>query len=433
MLTRRKPNPSDINYLNQVSQMSIENPKETQSILMIEQSRNFSCIGERCEAHCCYTWSVSVDKFTLEKWGEHPEANTLKSKLKIISNNEDQPTVVIKHNPETEACSFLEADQLCSLQKKFGHSFLPHTCRKFPRNEGSIDGIPERSYTLSCPEAARLILLPEDGLELSVIDDLDFCGPFYTNLLIDTEPKEAFNSTNRLELRVFALKILKDRRFKLEDRMILLGMLADSFEKSYGDGSIGIERSLHQFKEFIESSPQENIESLLKNIPSVPESKLTFLQMLCKIISPYANINRRYLPFFEKLVTLMEKKKESDTGKDVEENYLKYRYIFKSDFKFDYMLENYVFNSVFSSAFPIKNPFPLAQFLKIALGYALVREHLIVQYGTEPNVSQSTIIQLIQSFSRLYEHSDKLQKDLNNLISEGTYSSLPLMCILLRD
>lgn len=413
--------------------MSIENSNETQSILMIEQSRSFSCIGDKCEAHCCYTWSITVDKFTLQKWEEHPEASALKSKLTIITNDENQPTTLIKQNQETEACSFLEEDQLCSLHKKFGHSFLPHTCRKFPRKEGTIDGIPERSFTLSCPEAARLILLPEEGLELSVIDDHDQCGPYFTNLIFDTEPKEAFNSTNRLGLRVFALKILKDRRFKLEDRMILLGMFADSLEKSYEKGSVEIERSTEQFRELIENSSLENIESLLKNIPSVPESKLAFLKMLSKIITPYATINRRYLPFFEKLVSLMEMEKECDTVNDIEQTYLNYRSVYKSNFTFDYMLENYVFNSIFSSAFPIKDPYPLAQFLKIAIGYSLIKEHLIVQYGTESNISQSTIIQLIQSFSRLYEHSDKLQKDLNKLITEGTYSSLPLMCILLRD
>ena len=57
------------------------------------------------------------------------------------------------------ACGFLDANQLCQIHAKAGESLLSHTCKTYPRMSHMKDGDRYESLSLSCPEAARTILL----------------------------------------------------------------------------------------------------------------------------------------------------------------------------------------------------------------------------------------------------------------------------------
>jgi len=56
-------------------------------------------------------------------------------------------------------CSMLTEERLCRIQAQLGESFLPHSCAIYPRIVNSIAGVEDKSLALSCPEAARLVLL----------------------------------------------------------------------------------------------------------------------------------------------------------------------------------------------------------------------------------------------------------------------------------
>jgi lysine-N-methylase len=63
---------------------------------------------------------------------------------------------------EANQCPLLSEDRLCRIQAEFGEPFLSHTCATYPRVIHSIGDIRETALTLSCPEAARLVLLNPD-------------------------------------------------------------------------------------------------------------------------------------------------------------------------------------------------------------------------------------------------------------------------------
>ena len=60
--------------------------------------------------------------------------------------------------PEQSALCILNEENLCDLYKALGPDSLCDTCRMYPRHTEEYEGLRELSLSLSCPEAARIIL-----------------------------------------------------------------------------------------------------------------------------------------------------------------------------------------------------------------------------------------------------------------------------------
>lgn len=87
-------------------------------------------------------------------------------------------------------CAFLNEQFLCDLQAEAGEEALCSTCREYPRHVEEFEGVREYSLSLSCPEAARIMLTEkgkssfvqwEDEKEDEFEEDFDFL--LYTRLL----------------------------------------------------------------------------------------------------------------------------------------------------------------------------------------------------------------------------------------------------------
>ena len=64
-------------------------------------------------------------------------------------------------------CAFLNDENLCDLYKELGPDSLCDTCRLYPRHTEEYEGLRELSLSLSCPEAARIILSCKEAGALS--------------------------------------------------------------------------------------------------------------------------------------------------------------------------------------------------------------------------------------------------------------------------
>ena len=118
----------------------------------------FSCIGSECEDSCCYGWNIYIDKQSYKKTLANSELKVLaKTALKKVKKSDEAwaKAVLSKEG----ACGFLDANQLCQIHAKAGESLLSHTCKTYPRMSHMKDGDRYESLSLSCPEAARTILL----------------------------------------------------------------------------------------------------------------------------------------------------------------------------------------------------------------------------------------------------------------------------------
>ncbi len=62
------------------------------------------------------------------------------------------------------ACPFL-SEGWCAIQKKLGEEYLSIMCSAYPRVMNIVDDVLQRSLDLSCPEAARIVLLDPNPMQ----------------------------------------------------------------------------------------------------------------------------------------------------------------------------------------------------------------------------------------------------------------------------
>ena len=147
---------------------------------------SFSCIGPDCSDHCCSTWAaIPIDQKTLSIWEKislpgqtTPLAEATVARHGVNSNEEYSRQMRVE--TESNACTLMTKDKLCSVHSAFGEELIPISCR-YPRRR--IEAGKQVSMYLSpgCPEVARLALEQHDALELVSMRNYVETGPLPTS------------------------------------------------------------------------------------------------------------------------------------------------------------------------------------------------------------------------------------------------------------
>jgi len=128
--------------------------KDTYTLKVIE---SFSCTGSQCPRTCCTGWQIEVETDLLEKWRAIPDAGEREGILNILPEGVDGESQVLMHEDDLR-CPFLDKDDLCKIQIKHDQSYIPTTCREYPRINVETAYRGYQTASLSCPEIVRLVL-----------------------------------------------------------------------------------------------------------------------------------------------------------------------------------------------------------------------------------------------------------------------------------
>lgn len=122
---------------------------------------SFRCIAGACPDTCCANWEVVIDADTLEFYRQVP--GELGQRLQAAMTELDGE---VCFGLQGGRCRLLRPDGLCPIQAELGEEHLCRTCAVYPRFTTEIGARRELGISLSCPEAARLILTASDPLTL---------------------------------------------------------------------------------------------------------------------------------------------------------------------------------------------------------------------------------------------------------------------------
>ena len=117
------------------------------------------------------------------------------------------------HQDPCKRCAFLKEDNLCDMYEHLGEESLCLTCTNYPRHIEEFENIREITLSLSCPEAAHIIL--------SRKDPVTFCSEE-----VD-EPEETFEDYDPFyfsyleDAREVILHLLQDRSLDIWVRYVL--------------------------------------------------------------------------------------------------------------------------------------------------------------------------------------------------------------------
>jgi len=395
---------------------------------MASYLKEFRCIGGICEDNCCIGWSVEIDKKTFLKYRNLKDPELKKIINNYVYKNEeyydskvDYGLVELKKNKH---CPFLSEEKLCSMQAKLGEEYLSNVCAGYPRLINEVNGILEYSATVSCPEIARLALGKQDGIEFiekKTASSKDDIINIYVNAIKDDNPVYA---KYLQELRGLTLAILKSRKSPLWERILIIGLVFQMIQELTDKNKA--EKIPEQIKSFEEKLNNQGFQEELGILPVNQSKQLEILKDISDKFNDSNEIDsKKYLAFIN----------EFYQGIGVNKYDLLYEDFYKPfmDEK-EYILENYLVNYVFQSLFPIaESNQPFMDYEQLVIRYSLIKLYLIGISGFRKGLTESLVIEFIQSFSKGLEHNYTFFEKIRDYMRQKNYDTMTYMSILVRN
>ena len=137
--------------------------------------REFKCLAGECPSTCCRGWMIPLSEEDRLRFMK--EGGLLGLRL-CLAASPDEPSVL---NKGGLTCPFHKNNGLCELQLKKGHSFIPESCRDYPRFFRNYTFFEERLIDLSCVLGARLFMDNTDRLYFTEYEGSPYSEPCCTN------------------------------------------------------------------------------------------------------------------------------------------------------------------------------------------------------------------------------------------------------------
>jgi lysine-N-methylase len=356
----------------------------------------FQCIGAACQDTCCEGWGVFVDKITFQKYQVCSDSE-IGAKLKELvtikaAGNDSSYATILSPGGR---CSFL-ADGLCSVQKRLGADYLGHTCATYPRIVNTLADRRERSLDLSCPEAARLVLLDPKPMEFS-----SGAGPISG-------------------VRQLVISMLQNREYPISRRLILAGIVCSLWSEL--ESSLASEDAKDDFlRDLATAVGDRRYDAYLEGCVADPATQLrTVLDLLvARLHMDYTS--PRYREMCGEFAAGL-RLKEGEPWEEVGSRYLAAYRDYYAPFMetSEHILENYLVAYAFKTMFPFGSP-PVnrilnlekstsrfvAQYLLVASYFSVARTVIIgLAARHKSDFSPEHVVRAIQSISKTLEHCE---------------------------
>lgn len=167
--------------------------------------RDFVCTGGACEDTCCGGWQIGIDQESYERYRKVEGSfgkrlyREIDHKLRIFRLHDRR-------------CAFLNDAGFCDIYKKLGRDGLCRTCRIYPRHVEDYGDLKEVMLSLSCPEAARLILGDKENGRFLEKDHPGKAAPLENQEFLEL----------LTDIRQTVVCILKNRSIGWEERLAMV-------------------------------------------------------------------------------------------------------------------------------------------------------------------------------------------------------------------
>ena len=375
-----------------------------------EYIQKFSCDGEKCGAKCCKGFQIEMDRHTHEKYRMLQDFDLRK---KILDNLTWHPEAqnYRMNLDENFVCRMLCDDNLCYIQKNLGENFLADSCAIFPRRTFVTGNTITRTLTLFCPIAAKLALIDSNPLKFqNVLLKSDRSGAFFHQSISDMPARKFL-----LPLEKIAIEILQNRRFSLNKRLAILGIIMSMLNAQLGNLS----------EEFLQESAEkfrteEFFSRMQRNFSVMHFDKKAHTQIMFRLMDElfgtaiiyYSTEQRNFAKYMPQAfgMTDAEKKPAEELLRLYDENFAAYDEFVRK--KYPQFMENYFVHNFFAGLYPcrVQGNLVLNYFLFATL-CKFFEFGLICMAGVErENLRLDDILEFAGRFSHRLDHGHKFQQ-----------------------
>ncbi len=427
-------------------------------------AETFRCTGSDCEDTCCRGWNVPIDRTTYEKYRSLPATPLRTLICESVEQNVDRTPLgadAVNHPKagndavfaqirinSANQCPMLSSERLCRIHAELGEEMLSRTCSTYPHIVHEFGAAKETALALSCPEAARLVLLspnllshrlpaakphsrPRAAAEQAHVELEHGLAEKYTRVL----------PPHFLEIRESVLALIRMRSYPLWQRMFLLGILCRRLD-SIAQGEL--KRSVEEFLDDFEATVKSGaLRPAMDTLPVDRAAQLDVVLRLAGLMLHRSNVSRRFSECVQAFTTGIG----NGPGASLES--LTRQYARAHDLSFEpffqrhpYILENYLINTVIRCQFPFGReglevgalPQRSKEFAKLTAQFALIRGLLIGVAGFHgASFSTAHVVATVQSAAKHFEHHPEFLKLAYELLLESQMDGARGMAILLRN
>lgn len=399
----------------------------------------FKCIGGKCEDSCCIGWNIDIDKITFKKYFKVKDPEMKRMFQKNVQNNErcssDEVDYGIVKLKKDKRCPFLDEENYCVIHSNLGEDYLSNVCTCFPRVTNKIDETYEMSLDVACPEAARLILLKEEGIKF--VNKEEELGKHIISAQINTNLKEVKNTPLKYfkEIRDFCIKIIQDRRFSISERVYSLGCFIEQIEEEIQNNN-NIIKFIDGYDIALVAKlySEDDLNLLLGNSNMNYMIQIDLFRKILKILRVDKDVESlRFKEYTNKMLDGYNfGEKENLQGKS--EFYIKAfeEYNAKYFDKYNYILENYLVNFIYNNLFPFNEVMSFFDsYMMLIIRVSFIRFYLVGLYLNSKDESYERIVDFIQVFSKTIEHHKSYLIDSLHYIKRKEFDNMEFAKTLL--
>ena len=366
-----------------------------------EYYNEFKCIGGSCEDSCCIGWDIDIDKVTFRKYYKVQDLEMKRMFQKNVHNNEESFSDDVDYGKvklkDDKRCPFLDCNNYCVIHSKLGEDYLSNVCTCFPRITNLVDGCYERSLDVACPEAARILLLNEEGIKFK--ESEEEIGKHILSNQVDTKSKELSNSLAKYfkEIRKVCIKIIQNRKLELTERLFVLGEFINNLE----DES---ESNFNNIEKFINNYDINRTQGFYEKNSLYFMLQIDFFKKMVSLLNIDKEVDSDlFKEYTKQIIDSFNLNREDADNRTYIEVFEEYNKEFLD--KYTYIFENYLVNFIYNNMFPFNERESIFDgYIMLLMRYSFIRFYLVGKYIKERNDSKEEIVRFIQVFSKTIEH-----------------------------
>ncbi|WP_346876343.1 MULTISPECIES: flagellin lysine-N-methylase [unclassified Clostridium] len=348
----------------------------------------FKCIADKCEDTCCAGWEIVIDKETYDYYENLSGSFGERLRSEIVNDGEDNIFVLKKGN-----CAFLNENKLCDIYNELGEDGLCYTCKKYPRYMEEFGNLREIGISLSCPEAARIILGDSNKVEFELSENDEFITS-YNDI-------DAMLFIDLMQCRSIIFNILQNRSIDLNIRAaIILDFAKEVQDKIDEDDLTSLKTIKERYmdKNFINKTSDD----LNKTIRD-KEQWYTDIEEYFYVFKGLKHINNNDPLGLDKVLSYI---KSSAENKDIYlDKYKEFNNFYKDNmYKFENILVYFVFRYFMKAVFD----YDVAAKVKTAVvSYLMIKQLCVVRWIESGELSDEDMVDISHTYSKDIEHLEE--------------------------
>lgn len=350
--------------------------------------KEFKCIASQCEDTCCAGWEIVIDDETYNKYKKVDGEFGERLRNEIV-HRDGENIFVLKGND----CSFLNENKMCDIYTELGDDSLCYTCRQYPRYTEEFGSLREVGISLSCPEAARIILRSREKVEFEVREVQEEITS-YNDI-------NAMLFINLLQSRKIVFDILQNRDIALNDRASLvlkfISEVQDVIDENNIQGINGVN------KKYFDNDLKNEVINSLDQYKGKGSIKYHNIQEFFKVFKGLKHINSNDPLGLDKVLCCFWQC-DSDEEVYLEKHKQFNQYYEDKLYKFENLLVYFVFRYFMKAVFD----YDVSAKIKTAVvSYLMIKELFVLRWSEKGEFTDEDAVDIMHMFSKDIEHLEE--------------------------